>query len=284
MILNRATRRIVVLGLLAGGLGGCVSQQEYDTLYENNRSLEERNIELVAQLEEANTTANRLRGSQGNCADLLAQRDQDISQLRQQIVSFREMNADLENRLGSMDLGRLDPATDKALAKLAARFPKQIQYDAERGMLRFASDMTFGSGSDEIRDEAKQTIAALAEVLKMTEAEPYDVVIVGHTDTAKISSGTAQRHPTNMHLSAHRAISVRNELAGVGIDATKMQVAGWGEFRPAVSNAADGNTPQNRRVEVFLVTSSRNFTSNRSSTTANVDTESAPDRVYDPTK
>ncbi len=284
MVLNRATRRIVVLGLLAGGLGGCVSQQEYDALYENNRSLEERNIELVAQLEEANTTADRLRGSQGNCSDLLSQRDQDISRLRQQITVFQQANADLESRLNSLELGRLDPTTDRALANLAARFPRQIQYDADRGMLRFASDLTFGSGSDQIRDEATETIAALAEVLNMTEAEPYDVVIVGHTDSQKISSGTAQRHPTNMHLSAHRAISVRNELAGLGIDAGKMQVAGWGEFRPAVSNAADGNTPQNRRVEVFLVTSSRNFTSDGGSTTANVDTESAPDRVYDPTK
>lgn len=273
-----------MLGLLAGALGGCVSQQEYDALYENNRSLEERNVELVAQLEEANTSLSRIQGSQGSCSDLLAKRDSENALLRQQIAQFREANADLEGRLGSLELGRLDPTTDRALANLAARFPKQIQYDADRGMLRFASDMTFGSGSDQIRDEAKQTIAALAEVLKMTEAEPYDVVIVGHTDSQPISSGTAQRHPTNVHLSAHRAISVRDELRALGIDPVKMQVAGWGEFRPAVTNSADGNTPQNRRVEVFLVATTRNFTGGPTSTTANVDTESAPERDYDPTK
>ncbi|MEZ6241855.1 MAG: OmpA family protein [Phycisphaerales bacterium] len=273
-----------MLGLLAGALGGCVSQQEYDALYDNNRTLEERNVELVAQLEESNAAISRLQGSQGDCSTLLSKRDADITLLKQQIAQFREANADLESRLGSMDLGHLDPATDKALARLAAKFPKQIQYDPNRGMLRFASDMTFSSGSDQIRDEAKQTIAALADVLKMTEAEPYDVVIVGHTDSQPISSGTASRHPTNMHLSAHRAISVRDELKNLGIDPVKMQVAGWGEFRPAVPNAADGNTPQNRRVEVFLVASTRNFTGGPTSTTANVDTEAAPARDFDPTK
>jgi flagellar motor protein MotB len=27
---------------------------------------------------------------------------------------------------------------------------------------------------------------------------------------------------------------------------------GWGEFRPAVANNANGNTPANRRVEIYL--------------------------------
>lgn len=285
MIEKRAMRRIVLLGLLAGGLGGCVSQQEYDALYENNRTLEERNVELVAQLDAANETINGLRGSSSDASGLLTQRERDLATLRQQLQVFEATNRALEERLASLELGQLDPTTNRALSNLAARFPNQIQYDPDRGMLRFASDMTFGSGSDEIRPEAKETIAALAEVLKMTEADPYDVVIVGHTDSQKISSGTAQRHPTNMHLSAHRAISVRNELLSHGIEGSKMQVAGWGEQRPAVANAADGNTPQNRRVEVFLVASTRNFTGGApGTTTVNVDTEAAPERVYDPTK
>jgi hypothetical protein len=34
-----------------------------------------------------------------------------------------------------------------------------------------------------------------------------------------------------------------------------MMAAGWGEYRPAVTNTPSGNTPQNRRVEIFLVKS-----------------------------
>ncbi|TVS06616.1 MAG: OmpA family protein, partial [Phycisphaerales bacterium] len=125
-------------------------------------------------------------------------------------------------------------------------------YDADRGMLRFASDLTFGSGSDALSDEAKRSIRQLAEVLKGAGAQ-YDVDIVGHTDNVPIGNpATRERHPTNMHLSVHRAISVRNELRSAGVTAEKMRASGWGEHRPIVANNPSGGTVQNRRVEIYL--------------------------------
>ncbi|MFI4898054.1 MAG: OmpA family protein [Phycisphaerales bacterium JB059] len=282
----RAVRTVALLALVAGGLGGCVSQGEYDALYDNNRSLTNRNQELLAQLEECNQTVAGLRGSQSGAESLMGRQQSENSTLRSQLTQARNTINDLEARLASLELGQIDPTTDQALARLAARFPRQIQYDPDRGMLRFASDLTFSSGSDIVRDEAKESIAALAEVLRMSEAQAYDVVIVGHTDSAKPSAGTQQRHPTNTHLSAHRAISVKNELRSMGIPAEKMQVAGWGEHRPVVPNSPDGNTPQNRRVEIFLVSSQYNFVGGTSPvpTTVNVDSDNPPASGFDPTK
>jgi hypothetical protein len=37
-----------------------------------------------------------------------------------------------------------------------------------------------------------------------------------------------------------------------GISPTKVEASGWGEYRPMVANSANGNTLQNRRVEIFL--------------------------------
>lgn len=42
----------------------------------------------------------------------------------------------------------------------------------------------------------------------------------------------------------------------MGVQPSRMLAAGWGEFRPAVENAPSGNTPQNRRVEIFFAKSS----------------------------
>ena len=42
---------------------------------------------------------------------------------------------------------------------------------------------------------------------------------------------------------------------GAGLSTQKVEFAGWGENRPAVTNGSNGNTPQNRRVEVYLVRS-----------------------------
>ena len=54
-----------------------------------------------------------------------------------------------------------------------------------------------------------------------------------------------------MHLSAHRAISVRDALVGDGVSANRMQIAGYGEFRPIVPNGPNG-AAANRRVEIYL--------------------------------
>ncbi|MEX0876623.1 MAG: OmpA family protein, partial [Phycisphaerales bacterium] len=68
---------------------------------------------------------------------------------------------------------------------------------------------------------------------------------------------TQRRHPTNMHLSAHRAIAVRDTLGSAGIDWNRMSVTGWGEYRPLVANNAGTGTAENRRVEIYLVPGTR---------------------------
>ncbi|MFA6046954.1 MAG: OmpA family protein, partial [Phycisphaerales bacterium] len=163
---------------------------------------------------------------------------------------------DLQGRIDSMKFGPLDADTDQALTALAAQFPDLIKYDSARGMLRFAADLTFDSGSDVVKEDAKRAIAALGQILNNSSAAGYDVYIEGHTDSQRISANTAKRHPTNRHLSAHRAISVIEDLAKIGVKPGRMLAAGWGEWRPAVPNSASGNTPANRRVEIFLVKSS----------------------------
>ena len=59
-----------------------------------------------------------------------------------------------------------------------------------------------------------------------------------------------------MHLSAHRAIAVRNVLGNAGVPWERMSVMGWGEYRPAVPNNPSTGTAANRRVEIFLTPSS----------------------------
>ena len=76
-----------------------------------------------------------------------------------------------------------------------------------------------------------------------------------HTDSQNPSANTQRRHPTNMHLAAHRAIAVRGTLRNQGVPASRMFVAGWGEHRPIIENNERGGTAENRRVELFLMRS-----------------------------
>jgi len=125
-----------------------------------------------------------------------------------------------------------------------------LTFDQRSGMLRFSSDFTFASGSAALSANAQTLVQKLATILNTPIAQPFEVKVVGHTDNQPIRR-VASQHPSNMHLSAHRAISVRDALVGDGVTANRMQVAGYDEFRPIVPNGANGASA-NRRVEIFL--------------------------------
>lgn len=280
---SRGIRAAAIVTLCAG-LTGCVSQGEYDKLWETNRSLTDQLQRTQASLDACQAQNAAMSGSAGNASGVIANLTGENERLRDQLNQAMASMRDLESRLGGLELGRLDPTTDRALANLARQFPDLIVYDADRGMLRFSSDLTFASGSDQVQAGSADALGRLATVLTSNEAQGYDVVVVGHTDSQRISSGTAQRHPTNMHLSAHRAISVRKVLGDRGVAWERIQAAGWGEHRPAVPNNANGGTAENRRVEIYLVPSTFRGPSGSAAPapTANQPTESPAE--IDPTK
>ena len=250
------TTRFALVGLATAttlaSLGGCVDQVAYDDLYRQVGSLTNRNEVLTKERDQAKRDAEALRAQAVRDANQLAELNKINAGLVASLQAAGISLADLEKRLGNINLQALDPTTDSLLSELASKYPGLITYDPMRGMLRFNNDFTFDSGDDSVKSEGRSALSALAEILKNPAAAPYEVIIMGHTDAQKISANTAKRHPTNVHLSAHRSIAVRRVLIEQGVEAGKMEVAGWGEFRPVVTNNASGNTAQNRRVEIFL--------------------------------
>ncbi len=248
----RRAAAVAVVVAAGSWLGGCASQQALDRDRDAARSLGERNNELQRMVAERDSEIGLLQKERAARDAALAQSQREAEALRRQLGDVEGAMREFDNRIAGMALGDIDPETDRALQALAAQYPNLIKYDSARGMLRFASDLTFDSGQDAVKDSAKESLGALAKILTSNAAARYEVFIVGHTDSQRISAGTAQRHPTNMHLSAHRAISVRQALAGMGVPPQKIFVAGWGEYRPVVQNTGTGNTPENRRVEIYL--------------------------------
>ncbi len=260
-ITKRAIGQRVALStvlIAIAGLGtGCVSQQEYDKLYDTNMSLRSQNQDLTNRLNSIESTNSQLQGSAGDAQSVINALRSENKTLRDGLASSQIAFANLEDRMNSLQIVHLDAATDQALTDLADQFPDMIIYDADKGMLRFVSDMTFASGSDSVQASAGDSLKQLAQVLNSGSANKYDIRIVGHTDDQRISSNTRKRHPSNMHLSAHRAIAVRAELGKAGIAWDRMSVTGWGENRPLVPNNKGKGTPANRRVEIYLVPSTR---------------------------
>ena len=80
-------------------------------------------------------------------------------------------------------------------------------------------------------------------IVALKEWGDVDVEVAGHT----CNIGTDEY---NLGLSLRRAEAVRNYLASKGVSADRLTVRGYGESRPAFSNATREGRAQNRRVEL----------------------------------
>ncbi len=235
------------------GPAGCVSQAQYDQLDAAYRKSQEQIASLQFKIDELNQVIAKLRegplDQSRMIEELKLERDTLIKRLKE-----------LEDKIAGIPTGSdvgalLDPDTDILLKQLAAQYPGLLEYDARRGMIKFLSDVTFALGSDQLTPRARESISKLAQILVSPAASRYEARVVGHTDNVPIvKPETRAKHPTNWHLSAHRAISVRDALETSGVPAIRTLIGGAGMQRPAVSNAARGGAEANRRVEIFLVT------------------------------
>ena len=102
---------------------------------------------------------------------------------------------------------------------------------------------------------AVAAIKSLCGILNTEKGKDFDVLIAGHSDNIPIQkSTTREKHPTNLHLSAHRAISVFNVMRNNNIEPERMSVRGFGEYRPIAENLPNnGGNELNRRVEIYII-------------------------------
>lgn len=217
---------------------------ERDLTDERNRSL---------ALGSENESLRRELDTKTALAETLKQENDRLDAFALRLQS--QMDDVLAKGMGDIEIVevKLPPELDRALQNLAAQYPDMIEYDAQRGAVRWKSDLTFAKGSDQVRSEVLSSLQAFANIVNNPAASKFEVVVVGHTDALAIGPVTGKRHPTNWHLSAHRAISVMFALQQDGISYDRMGVMGYGEFRPRQDNPTRGGCEANRRVEVFLV-------------------------------
>jgi chemotaxis protein MotB len=78
----------------------------------------------------------------------------------------------------------------------------------------------------------------------------YQVVISGHTDNTPINT---EKFPSNLELSAARAINVAKSLIDNGVSPARVSIQGFSEYRPLFDNTLPENRQANRRVEISLI-------------------------------
>lgn len=245
--MSRSLTAAALLVLASIGTG-CVSESQYRELEQAYRNTLEQVAERDARIAELETQIEALRSGPLRDQDTIAALTDENNKLRERLD---ELQRELE-RLGSApNVVILNPEADRALKDFAAKYPDLVTYDPTRGMIKFRSDLTFALGSADLTNNARNTLGQFAQILNDPSTSGYEIRIIGHTDSVPISR-TKAKHPTNWHLSAHRAISVRDALDGSGVSPLRLMVGGYGMYRPVVENTRGGAEP-NRRVEIYLV-------------------------------
>jgi chemotaxis protein MotB len=257
---DEAMRIVKLLGVLLVFvcvvlMSGCAG---VDSLKVQNQTQRKRISELESQLQVANLKleqANRQLESTGSRSSI------ELDALKQKTSALEEDLAKRKNMISSMQQqlmtggAALPVELSVMLEDFAKSKPDMITYDSSRGVVKFMSDLVFASGSDKVELAAESAIKALCDILNSEQGKQFDVIIAGHTDDVRIGkASTREKHPTNWHLSAHRAISVVDVMAKNNIASERMSVRGFGEYRPLEPNkpSKKGN-PANRRVEIYIV-------------------------------
>lgn len=236
----------VLLFVLMGMSTGCVSQQLYDQARTAYLKSQERIAELEAQVADLNEQIRQMQLQGEASSVLVAERDKLAAELAAAQAEIAALRA------RPVTGNALTPELESALKQFAQRYSHIASFDPVSGAVELKSDLTFALGSAELSAAAGQSLAGLAEILASPDAVKYEIRVVGHTDNVRISRpATRAKHPTNWHLSVHRAIAVRDALEAAGIPAARTSVSGYGEYRPVVANGPRG-AAENRRVTIFL--------------------------------
>ena len=183
-----------------------------------------------------------------------------LDALNQQITSLEEDAAKKKALIDEMQRQLLEgglqlPAELSTMLEDFAKDEEMVTYDSARGLLKFYSDLLFEKGSVKVASAAKNAVESLCKILNTEQAKGFDIIIAGHTDDIPIGKPhTRAKHPTNWHLSAHRAIATLKVMAQNRVAQERMSIRGFGEFRPIAPNKPNkrGNQ-QNRRVEIYIV-------------------------------
>jgi len=130
-------------------------------------------------------------------------------------------------------------------SEIAANSPDSHKGWTEDAETLKADSVHFAYDSSVVRESEKSKVSAVADYLKSNAAAALRVE--GNCD----ERGTAEY---NRSLGDRRALAVREELAGLGIDPTRVDTISYGKDRPVDTGHSEESHSRNRRDDFVLLT------------------------------
>jgi flagellar motor protein MotB len=255
---------VALVGVVALTSVGCVDEGKYNAVLLRNREQEKLIQEKESQIATLNERVNALTARSGDINRLLAEKDDAVTAARRERDAIKKAFDDLmalypklaEARVGGTGIPR---EVMVKLEDLAKRYPGILDFDPVTGRLRFVADLTFDSGSNVVKPNAKTALTELGTILASPEARNLKVDIVGHTDTDPVKKPQTiallkelGKPTNNQGLSDARAESVADVLKTARVEPGRITTKGAGDSQPVADNKTAEGKAKNRRVELFL--------------------------------
>jgi chemotaxis protein MotB len=142
---------------------------------------------------------------------------------------------------------------EKMRAALKAQgLEDQVKFEInERGLVVsiITDKVIFDGDSAVLRTDGRRVLHAVAPALRSTT---NGIIVEGHTNHLGVAN---PMYPTLWELSVSRAAIVVRHLILDGIDAKRLEAAGFGKERPLYAPTDPRAITQNRRVEVVVLSS-----------------------------
>ena len=262
----------VLVGFLAAGSVGCVSQERFNEAVASAERAGEARDKALADLQVVKTENQKLRDDLNAHDATLTGKDKVIANLKQAhenlLADFKKLESLYQKAVGRTviitgpKISILPLKVDAALRTLVKANPELMDYLPKYGMIKLKADLTFAKGSVSVRPGAVAALGKLAEIVNAGEAKTFHIYVAGHTDDIPlVKPATIRAHKSNWGLSLHRAGAVVKVLAVSGVEQPRMGAMGFSKYHPVAPNkAGNKGNPLNRRVEIWIVPPDRFLT------------------------
>lgn len=219
---------------------------------------------LEKEHEQLNTYYKNLMTSSGKLNRDIAQQQEQLMAIQQNLENTRKLNDSLSNSLAEREkkvheLEAVLANKDKAVQDLRSKITNALLNFKENDItvkvkngkvyVSLAEQLLFGSGSVEVDAKGVTALQQLAKAIK--DQRDINIMVEGHTDNVPISK-KSQYMSDNWDLSVMRATSITRILTRAGVASQQITASGRGEFSPLMANDSPQNKSRNRRTEIII--------------------------------
>jgi chemotaxis protein MotB len=228
------------------------------------RSTAKKLVELEKEHAQLNTYYKNLMNSSGKQTRDLAQQQEQLLAIQQNLEKTRAQNDSLSRGLAErekkvQELEQVLANKDNMVQQLRTKISNALLNFKENDItvkvkngqvyVSLAEQLLFGSGSIEVDAKGVTALQQLAKAIK--DQKDINIMVEGHTDNVPISK-KSQYMNDNWDLSVMRATSISRILMKGGVPPRQITAAGRGEFSPLAVNDTPTNKQKNRRTEIII--------------------------------